>query len=106
MDGDVRDRLDIGEVLSRYGHTIDGKDWAGFRGLFTEGVVGDYGAFGVLKGAAALTAFMEPRHVGVTSQHAITNTVVDLNGDTAHTRCYVIATLVTEGGPFRRVGGY
>jgi hypothetical protein len=99
------DRLTITDVLHRYAFGIDGKDWAMFRQLFTDDAVGDYGEYGLLEGGDRITEFMETGHVGITTQHAIMNVVVELDGDQAAAVSYFIATLRPGDDPFRRVGG-
>ena len=101
----IADRFAITDVLHRYAFGIDGKDWTMFRTLWTDDAVGDYGEYGLLEGGDRITEFMEFGHDGVTTQHAIMNVVVELDGDQATATSYFIATLRPGDNPFRRVGG-
>jgi hypothetical protein len=40
----AEDRLDIHDVLVRYGFVVDDRDWAGFAGVFTPDAVIDFGS--------------------------------------------------------------
>jgi hypothetical protein len=55
---DLKDRLEIHELLALYGHIIDDAEWDRLGELFTEDVVFDASDFGtpVDEGLAALTA--------------------------------------------------
>jgi hypothetical protein len=44
------DRLDIHEVLVRYGFVVDDRDWAGFERVFTQDAVIDFGGLAPIVG--------------------------------------------------------
>lgn len=43
----VEDRLRIGELLARYAHVVDNKDWTALRELFTNDAIVDLTSYGV-----------------------------------------------------------
>jgi hypothetical protein len=71
-------------------------------------VVADYGLPEPIRSAAALVEYMERSHQHVpTTQHLIGNCSVTLDGDSARSTCYCLASLVrrhTPGGDRLVVG--
>jgi uncharacterized protein (TIGR02246 family) len=61
----------IRQLKARYFRTMDTKDWAGMRGVFTDDVVMDTTASGggVVEGADAFLAFLEPTLRDVLTVH-------------------------------------
>ena len=100
----------IGDVLIRYATAIDTRDWVLFRTCFSEAVDADYGDIGHFDGLDALTGFMDTAHVGFRStNHMMSNFVIDIDGDRATARSYVHVVLVFADDPDRwveSVGGY
>lgn len=43
---DLADRLDVGELMARWAHAIDKRDWDSFGSIFTEDVCWDASALG------------------------------------------------------------
>jgi 3-phenylpropionate/cinnamic acid dioxygenase small subunit len=106
---EASDRQAIAELLVRYASGIDRRDWDLLRSCFTEDCVADYGDIGVWSGAEAITTWMEQAHreCGPTL-HRITNPVAEVDGDEAHSRCYVDAIVMGAGDAsgVRAVGHY
>ena len=84
----LSDRLEIGDLLSRYARAVDSKDWKLWRTVFTDDAHVDYTPAGGIAGdpdtvadwlAGALAAFPM-------TQHFITNVEIDLRGDRATVR--------------------
>jgi len=96
---------EITKLLHRYAFAIDDKDWAALHDVFNDDCVADYGSFGSFTGADAVCAWMESAHVGLTTQHAMANITIDVDGRLAHSRSYVTVTLQPEGGAMFRTGG-
>jgi len=106
----LKDELEIIDLLNRYGVAIDARDWAMFRTVFTDDVVVDYGVHGHWDDLDRWAYVFERihRHFAAT-QHSITNHQVELDGDRARARSYVNALLVVPdqpGGSDVTVRGY
>jgi 3-phenylpropionate/cinnamic acid dioxygenase small subunit len=92
---ELQDRQDISDLLIRYATGIDRRDWDLFRTVFTPDCQADYGQIGVWDGVEAITEFMDVVHAELGYlMHRISNIVIDLQGDTAVTRCYVDAWIM------------
>ena len=85
---EISDRLEIQDLLARYSHAIDRRDFAALDRVFTPDAHIDYSAMGGGKGdlpyikaylAAALKQFSGFQHLVATTELAI-------HGDTAHAR--------------------
>ncbi|MCU1456526.1 MAG: hypothetical protein JWL73_618 [Actinomycetia bacterium] len=61
----------IKQLKARYFRTMDGKDWDGMRGLFTDGVVMDTteSGGGVIAGADTFMAFLSETLAGAVTVH-------------------------------------
>jgi len=89
---ELSDRLEIQDLLTRYTVAIDTKDWKLLDTCFTPDAHVDYTATGGTKGAypevrAWLEKALAPFPMTV---HYISNTTVELRGDRASSRTYVI----------------
>ena len=89
---EISDRIEIGDLLTRYAKAIDTKDWKLLDSCFTADAHLDYTSAGGVKGAypevrAWLEKALAPFPMTV---HFISNTTVDLEGDGARTRTYVL----------------
>jgi ketosteroid isomerase-like protein len=82
---EISDRLEIQDLLARYSHAIDRRDWNALDGIFTPDAVIDYTAMGGAKGTlpdikaylkAALAYFIGFQHLVATSE-------LTIDGDTA-----------------------
>ena len=95
---EISDRLEIQELLVRYSHSVDTRDWDAFEKVFTPDATIDYTEFGGPRGDVASTrAFLEttmPRFASF--QHLITNVVVEIDGDEARARTGCINPMVVE----------
>ncbi|MGE2837009.1 nuclear transport factor 2 family protein [Mycobacterium sp. SMC-4] len=84
------DRQDIADVLTRYATGIDRRDWPLFRTVFTQDCELDYGDIGTWHGVDAVVDFMTAAHeMAGHTLHRITNTAIEVDGDTATSRAYV-----------------
>jgi hypothetical protein len=101
---ELRDRLEVSELVSRYAHALDRCNWDEFHSIFDEEVKVELPH--VPTDAPALTRDEFVQTVVDTvggfdaTHHPITNHVVTLDGDTATCKCYAQAyhTLPTERG--------
>lgn len=93
---DVSDRLAIQDLLARYCHAVDRRDWQAFECLFTHDAVLDYSAFGGPRGGVReLSAFLEGAVAAMQgTQHTISTSLVELSGDQAHARTAAHVTMV------------
>ena len=83
MDHTTPDVTAIQQVLNRYPHAVDERDWAAFAHIFTEDVVCDMQAvgLGVTTGLAALEARFDTIQHPVA--HHLLNPVIDVLSDDA-----------------------
>jgi uncharacterized protein (TIGR02246 family) len=86
---EVRDRLEIQQLIVEYGHLLDTHDLVGYSNLFAQD--GEWiGGFGRAKGPKAILALMN-KYIGtapydpsnVKGFHLLTNIVIRLDGDRA-----------------------
>jgi len=101
---EISDRIEINDLLVRYTVAIDEKDWELLDTVYTPDAKIDYTSSGGIKGeypevrawlAKALAAFPM-------TQHLVSNSVVELAGDTATARTMVFNPMGTANDK----GGY
>jgi 3-phenylpropionate/cinnamic acid dioxygenase small subunit len=95
---EISDRLEIQELLVRYSHAVDTRDWNLLEKVFTPDATIDYTAFGGPRGDFASTrVFLESSmpHFS-SSQHLITNIVLEFDGDEAYGRTACFNPLVID----------
>ena len=102
MTSAIEDRLAIHELLARYSHAIDGRDYEAWVGCFTpDGVL--HSAMGVSSGHDELRLFAQTydrnRERMPSARHFMTNIATTLEGETATARSYV---QITSSGAERR----
>lgn len=100
---EVSDRLEINELLARYCHALDLKDWPAFRAIFSEGATIDYSEFGGPFGdVQELEDFLSPVLDSlISSQHMVSTVMIDFDGDVANVRSTAIVPLTSaaiQGG--------
>ncbi|HET6811413.1 MAG TPA: nuclear transport factor 2 family protein [Acidimicrobiales bacterium] len=97
---EISDRLEIQDLLVRYSHAVDSRDWDAFERVFTEDAVIDYTEMGGPRGGVKETrAFLESAMPMFSSfQHMIANTVLELDGDTARARTICHNPMVLDRG--------
>jgi 3-phenylpropionate/cinnamic acid dioxygenase small subunit len=85
---EISNRLEIQELLVRYSHAVDTRDWDAFEQVFTDDAVIDYTEMGGPRGGVKETrAFLESAMPTFSSfQHMIGNLVLEIDGDTARAR--------------------
>jgi hypothetical protein len=92
------DRLEVAELINRYGRAMDRRDWAALKKVFTEDAEADYSSVvartdrsqtttpsdAVLRGRDAIVAWLQAaRSGGEPLMHFMTNHIVDVDGDRA-----------------------
>ena len=85
---DADDRFAIIAVLDRYAECLDTRDWAGLSDVFTQDIEMDFvvwQADNLDDVRTNIRSFLDGCGV---SQHLLGNYRIDLNGETASSRCY------------------
>jgi ketosteroid isomerase-like protein len=98
---ELADRRAIDDVLYRYAHALDSRDWDLLRTCFTEDAVADYLELGgVNEGREAIVSLCDSVLSGLdASQHLIGTPQAQVNGNTATATCYLQAQHVFKGAP-------
>lgn len=97
---EISDRMEIQELLVRYSHAVDTRDWDAFERVFTDDAVIDYTEMGGPRGGVKETrAFLESAMPMFSSfQHMLGNTVLEFEGDTARSRTICFNPMVLPVG--------
>lgn len=89
---EISDRLEITDVMLRYSHAVDTKNWDAYRDVFTEDAVIDYTVFGGPRGSVDDQVAFLSAAMGAFGnfQHMIGPPLLEINGDeaTGRTICY------------------
>jgi 3-phenylpropionate/cinnamic acid dioxygenase small subunit len=104
----LTDRIEINDLLTRYAHAVDSKDWALYRTVFTPDAVIDYESAGGIKGDLETVAnWLESTLAGFPmTQHLVSNINVDLDGDSATVRAMFYNPMGTPKGTTFFCGGW
>jgi hypothetical protein len=84
----IADRVEITELLSRYHHAIDARDWDALGAVFTEDAVADYLGL-VVEGRDAIVTWLSAALGDRELTHFMANHVFELDGDLASSRSYL-----------------
>lgn len=97
---EISDRMEIDELLVRYTVAIDEKDWELLDTVYTPDAKIDYTQSGGIKGAyPEVRAWLAKALAGFCmTQHLISNSVVELDGDTARARTMVFNPMGSDDG--------
>ena len=92
---DISDKVEINELLARYCHALDEKDWHSFQAIFLPDAILDFTAFGGPKGSPAeLQEFFVPILGSLAStQHTVSTVKIDLAGNSATARSAAIVPM-------------
>lgn len=95
---EISDRLEINELLARYCHALDQKNWEAFQPIFLPDAILDFTAFGGPKGSPGeLQEFFTPILSSLAStQHTVSTIKIDLAGDNAAARSAAIVPMTTK----------
>ena len=96
----------IRRLKARYFRTMDTKDWAGMRQVFTDDVVIDTSEAGGerVEGADAFMAFLQEALSGATTVHQGHMPEIDLTSDTTATGIWALNDIVIWPGGMRLDG--
>jgi len=100
----ISDRLEIGDVLTRYCYAVDDREWEVYRKLFTaDAVIDDRVTGGLESGVEEHIDYLKRALSKVLlSQHAISTVLVDLNGNSANARAHCSCPMVVDLGEAKR----
>jgi hypothetical protein len=110
----TEDRLNVAETVYRYAYGVDTRDFASYRSIFAARVAFDFTSF---QGGEPVVMDADQWVAGVQSvftnlaatQHAMTNPITAIDGDTATCRMYVQAHHVYQAddpASWYTIGGY
>ena len=116
-DAATADKIAIVELLSRYHHAVDAKDWDAFPSLMLDDAAAEYAALGEIElfglegryeGLAAIVDWIrvgqEPFQFGGAPTHFMTNHVVTVSGDVARSKSsFMDVDLVHRAGDWHRL---
>ncbi|NLU68770.1 nuclear transport factor 2 family protein [Streptomyces sp. HNM0574] len=100
---EMSDRMEIQDLLVRYSHAVDTRQWDALDELFTPDAVIDYTAMGGVRGSLPeIKRFLASALADFPAfQHLIANTSITLHGNTAtaRTMCHNPLALPTDHTP-------
>lgn len=102
---EISDRIEIQDLIARYAHAIDDRDWDGLDCVFTEDAIIDYTDVGGARGTRAETkAYLAGTMTHFTGfQHLSSTTRLDLDGDRAKARTILFNPMVMQHEGAERV---
>jgi len=99
---EISDRIEIHDLLVRYSHAIDTRDFDGLDSVFTPDAFIDYSSMGGAKGSLPeIKEFLRKAMAQFSGfQHMIANSMIELRGDTAtgRTMCHNPMVLTRPDG--------
>ena len=104
----LADRIEINDLLTRYAHAVDSKDWPLYRSVFTPDAHIDYESAGGIKGDLdEVTNWLDHTMVNFPmTQHLVANVEVKLNGDSATVRAMFYNPMGLPNGKHFFCGGW
>ena len=86
------DHLEIQTVLNLYASAIDKRNWSQLEQVFTPDAVANFIGIGQFEGRQAITDLISSVLCQcAATQHLLGNYEIQVNGDEAHTTCYLSA---------------
>jgi hypothetical protein len=100
----ISDRIEIGEILTRYCYAVDDREWDVYRGIFTRDAgIDDRVTGGIESGIEEHIQYLsQALSKVVLSQHALSTVRIDLNGNTAQVRAHCSCPMVVEFGEAKK----
>lgn len=95
---EISDRLEIGDLLTRYCYAVDDREWNAYRDLFThDAVIDDRVTGGIVSGVEEHVHYLKKALAKVQlSQHAISTILIDVNGNDAKVRAHCSCPMVVD----------
>jgi 3-phenylpropionate/cinnamic acid dioxygenase small subunit len=98
----LEDRAAIGDLFARYMWALDGGDVEALVACFADDGALQSPAVGEHRGHAGIrafaTRFARYRQSGAQLRHVISNLLIDMDGDRAEARCYLVVFETRNGG--------
>lgn len=97
----LSDRIEIEELLAKYSHAVDSRDWPAYRSLFTPDANIDYSEMGGAAGGVdEITQYLTDAMEMFTGyQHMVSNIIVDFTDDDhANVRSILYNPMILGGG--------
>jgi ketosteroid isomerase-like protein len=96
---EISDRIEIEQLLVRYCYAIDQRDWESYRSVYTEDAVIDDVSAGPGNSVDQMIEFLKGAlEKVVLIQHAISTSLVEIDGDRASARTICHCPLVLDRG--------
>jgi ketosteroid isomerase-like protein len=96
---EISDRLEIEQLLIRYCHAIDERDWDAYRTIYTEDALIDDVSAGPGNTVDEMVEFLSSALERVALiQHAISTSKIEIDGDTASARTVCHCPVVLDRG--------
>lgn len=94
----LADRLEITDILVRYGEGLDRRDLDAVRGCFTADVRAEYAGVVLAPGVDALIDHVSVVSTFAGSMHLVGNVVADVDGETPRSTCRCVAYVLRDTG--------
>jgi ketosteroid isomerase-like protein len=93
---EIADRIEIDQVLARYCHAVDDRDWKTYRTIFTEdAVIDDIVTGGIRSGVEDHIVYLQRALNSIRlSQHTISTILLDVVGDSATAKVQCVCPMV------------
>jgi hypothetical protein len=93
---EMSDRIEIHDVLARYCHAVDDRDWETYRAIFTaDAVIDDVVTGGIRSGVDDHVVYLKRALSNIRlSQHTISTILLDVDGDSARAKVQCICPMV------------
>jgi ketosteroid isomerase-like protein len=100
---ELSDRAEIDQLLARYCHALDERNWDALREVFTPDAIHDDTVAGGFRGGVEVKIEFLKQALGkvLISQHIVSTTLLELRGDTAYARSVCQCPMVVDLGDGR-----
>jgi 3-phenylpropionate/cinnamic acid dioxygenase small subunit len=96
----ICDRFEIEDLLVRYSRALDRRDFDALEAIFTDDAEFDAGSLGNPKSSRAIREMIEGTLTGLdATQHLVGKSLIELHGDEADVRTYLISQHIRESAP-------
>lgn len=95
---EISDRVEIQDLIARYSHAIDDRDWEGLDRVFTPDAIIDYTEVGGIRGTLPeIKAYLAEAMSNFTAfQHMAATTRLDIDGDRATARSILFNPMIMQ----------